>query len=350
MTGCSVVLDESCPEIVDVCGISREEFLCQALKLLPEGPLWRDGMCNAREIVLSVASTYYDLWQRMCALRPEIDPCTADVALDEWAQIFAPDCSTLPTDRDELSALVCELFQAAPEGFNNETIIALALASGYIVTDIQQDLDRDFSRKITPTNGFKTGFAMVGVCCPTQVTNRAKVSVNCDPCDDEQAELTPTTVAVSGCENTAAPLSVPGTIASLNQSVGSCIPQAGVAQLCHENAVGGCQIYNYPVDRPDCADAIAGSVSRMDGQVGYYCVPEEACGDGYYPLSNPYTLRVTIDPNSPALIDRICGTPRPGSVSSASGQVGSYCPAEVDICGLSSVVPAHINLKFALEC
>ncbi|MDP1628867.1 YmfQ family protein [Parvibaculum sp.] len=73
----------------DYCGIGPEDYLDQALALLPEGPAWpaeRDAVLAAfwRATVASLARAH----ERMCGLLPESIPCFALDLLPDWERVY----------------------------------------------------------------------------------------------------------------------------------------------------------------------------------------------------------------------------------------------------------------------
>ena len=74
----------------EYCAPSLDEFVCQALKLLPDfsGKLNPDG--NFIKFICALIESYYEcVVQSSCAIANEFSPCTSDIYFDQWIQEYA---------------------------------------------------------------------------------------------------------------------------------------------------------------------------------------------------------------------------------------------------------------------
>lgn len=290
--GCGQITPE-CATIYDPCGISREEFICQALELLPLGGLWRRPECNFSQFFCAIAATYYDQFVQICALRSEANPCTADTAIEQWASIWSGVCETLPDDPQALQDVLCA-YLSSRGVLTCELITEQLDLLGYDVISCGMDETRS-TDLVTPTCGPSLGQGVSLGCYPNTVT---------DPCEAKFAGIP---CAASCCNDDEAPEFVP----------------------------------------PDPCDVTAN---------GGYCVSCNSGGSGlgvfqsgpsYYPLENPSCLVVLIDKNSPSIDP--CHIPPFGL--GLGNSLGVDClEISAEACAIEALRPAHLQIKYVLDC
>ena len=305
LDGCASVADD-CEVVFDPCEVSREQFIAQALKLLPPGQLWQGRCdCNFTMLFCAIAGVYYDQWSRACSVRGEVSPCTATDTLSEWAEIFQPICDDLPEEPAELRDLLCSLLQSRGQ-LTSQLIRDLLAAQGYNVLTIEPD--RTFGSVTTFTAcGFKLGHSPLGnfSLVRTKECRHTFAGLPCtEGCCTEEDE--PETAQGNPCDP------------QLNE--GAC-------------SSSGCT----------CTTSGLGNFT-------------ETSSTGQQ-LINPWTLLVTIDPNSPTILadpDFICYQWQAGSVLPRNNNLGNFegCSEDLTIesCAIEALRPAHLTIRYRVEC
>ena len=109
------------PIEIDYCSITREEYKCQALKLLDLGPLWSCvvGSCcqdeneksKFRKLIDCIVDVFFDVRLFVCELSKQANPCSAtcENAINDWASLYCLDeCEIIEPISSEL---ICEFFE-----------------------------------------------------------------------------------------------------------------------------------------------------------------------------------------------------------------------------------------------
>lgn len=277
MFGCSVE-PAGCRSIPDPANISKSDFICQTLKLLPPGSLYQRKDCNFFEFFCSIACSYYDQWQRLVEIRKEASPCTSEETVDDWLEIFSPFCDDISNELQEKQNLLCSLL-----GYRGQLtctmINELLEIEGYNVTscEVDKELCDDFVN--TDCNA-KTGFFKIGDFLASR-KKECRHKIQGIPCTEGCCgeEEIPDVVGNDPCNF------------SLNQG-GYCSTEA-----CKQFRIG-----DFPLKT-----------------------------ELFKRLKNPFTLCVTIDPNSPALMGgqepieiecHDCGEIIPGTISRKNRCIG----------------------------
>lgn len=291
-----------CAETVDPCGVSREEFICQAMKLLPKGSLWARPECDFYKLFTAVAATYYDQWQRICALRIEASPCTADTTLQEWASIFEPVCEGLPDDPQALRDILCQLIQSRGV-LSCEFVRATLEGLGYQVISCGPNTERE-EMTFTPSCGPALGLSPIGNFW-TGMSDSCEDKFKDNPC------------AIGCCEE------------DFEQSA---LEDPDPCEIISNGAFCPLEQCNIP---------LTPLVGDLQG------------GEPYQPLKKPFTLDVIIDANSPALEGECYGM-TPGSVMLKSGAItsssGGCSFLDLKICAIDALKPAHLTINYIVDC
>jgi len=281
---------ETCNNTYDPCGVTEQEFICQALKLLPDDALWQRNGCNFTEVFSSIAATYYQQWARACALRKEANPCTAQERLEDWAKIWDSDCGSLPTNSDELSEALCTLLSY--EGQLTCSFIEDYMASiGYIVNRCETDTETQDTETVKYC-GTATRLGLY----PRQITQSCQSKYAGIPCSQ------------SCC-------------------VGVDAPDVDPTDPCEVQ-----------VNLPFCSCG-----SGCNSGLGVFVEKR------YFALKSPHTVNLFIDESSPAIAP--CDLPN-GMVPHGGGLGhGSNClTIKDDACVIEALRPAHYTINYRIDC
>ncbi len=292
---------QDCADVFDPCGISRDEFICQALKLLPDGEFWGRRNCNFSNFFVAIASTYYDQFTKTCGLSLEGNPCTATDTLGEWASIWDSRCEGLPEDPDELRDLLCVLIRS--NGVLTKQIIEDEItALGYDVVSCEVDTTRS-STLVTPVCGFIPGVYVPGVKAPSLgIIDECAESFRNTPCASD---------FIAACcdqeeETQAGPLNI------------QCAPITPASGFLKMGTPGAAQI-----------------------------------GASYFPLENPWTINVIVSLNSPAIQPFLCEIQRSQYPGYPGFTPGPFCLPNFEIpfiCAIEILRPAHLSINIRTEC
>ena len=278
---------------LDTCTVTRDEYICQALKLLPEGAMWDRDDRDLMRFYSAIASFFYDEHVKNCETAKECNPCTAEECVSEWFDFFGLDESCVLSDPKEA---ICQAI-SSKNGLNCDTIAALALAEGYIVTDCRM-CDETTDEVITPT-ACKANPGGSIPCAPYEnlTDNSCADKFGGLPCEE--------TLIAECCEGDVEPVEAPE------------------VDLCAiEQNEGGCE----------CPSAF-----NMGSAVIF--------GEPYSPLACPFSIEITIDPASPS------GAPSPNGL--LNGNPGASLPADCppfEICSVEAFLPLGYTAKYVRGC
>lgn len=291
-------LDPFCNDVFDPCSVTKEQFVCQALKLLPDDALYARPGCTFHNFFCAIACCFYDEFRKTCDLRPEANPCTSDSTIEEWASIWSDRCTALPTDPDELRDALCALMQS--NGVLTCDIITEQLeAAGYVVNSCSVDKTRT-TEPVQRFCGMVPGVYVPGYCGGFQ---------NLSSCADKFKDLP-----------------------CADQYIAACCEGEETPEIVTEI---NCDVQSRPV-----------RFYKM-GSPGY-----QALGDPYFPLVNPWTVNAVIDISSPALDAVRCDILRSQWPAYPGFSPGPKC-FEINIeefCVIEALRPAHLCLNIKLEC
>ena len=118
----------------DYCGVDAEDYLAQALALLPEGPAWPTEPTGTltsfwRASVQATARAHL----RMCDLLPESSPCLSIELLPDWERVYGlpdPCLGDLPQTIQERRLALCAK-SSSVGGQSRNYFEALAASLGY---------------------------------------------------------------------------------------------------------------------------------------------------------------------------------------------------------------------------
>ena len=274
----------------DICSITREQYICQALKTLPQGPLWeRDGR---RLITLfrCIASVFYDDLMRDCEKARNCNPCTAtgDCAL-EWAECFGFDARCV--DSITPAAYACEVIKTKKR-LDCQRVTELALAEGYIVQDCRM-CDETTEEVITPLicGGDNPGGSLQ---CPRETPVEQCTKYDGLPCAD--------TLKALCCDGGVVVVEPETDPCAIGQNTGGCA----------------------------CTPTT-------------FAFSPAVYGEPYSPLATPFCLVVTIDPASPS------GAP-PASIYTDPGASLPAADCDFAICSIESALPLGYSVKYVRGC
>lgn len=364
---------------VDACAVTRDEFICQALKLLPPGVLFDNGACTVKDLFCAIAGTYYDQWQRICALEPETSPCTADVTLDEWAEVLSPACNGLPEDRQELRDTLCRLLETQGT-LSCDLITAEVEAAGYTALRCETDC-RTFADLRDANCVFEFGFSELGcedyecppdvkVCgfelgySPLGIDSSVSVQVG-EGTERLRACTNPDAVGETVCVSTLG--CTDGDFGFTEEFVDVTVPvfqgfaaPNGVFQSTRRSRQAGDVCFNLCATESTAAPDVVLPDPCAAEDPAQVCSPNGcACSSDlgaftteqtFSPLVSPSTINVYLDP-----ADFPCSQPmETGLLIPQSGElgVGPDCRAGVDLnlCVVEALTPAHVTINYIVEC
>lgn len=368
MNRCLSVSAAAAEEQLSVCDISREDFVCQALKLLPPGTLWEEQACTLRDIICAVAGAYWDQWQRICCLEREVSPCTAVETLGEWIEILAPECLALPEladescdltseQNDEIRELLCDVISSGGQltcGVISREVARLGLTVTRCVSDCET-----VDEFRTYTCGYELGQNELGLHRVTafevDILGLDEYSDHCRPeKTDSHCSSDPDTRDIVGYHTPDG---------SLRSTRAERIREAGCLSQCPGEDSTDPEIVLEPVcDQPQREPYCSAADCQCHAGLGAWDVTEN-----FRRLKNPYTLSVFLDP-----VDFPCEVPMgPGNLIQEGGDLGIQraekdCPVdlqnwvytppdpETQPCesslGPGNLIPAGGDLGVGCEC
>lgn len=211
--------------------------------------------------------------------------------LDEWASVWRNECDDFPTDPEELREVLCNLMKS--RGILSCDIITQEMArNGYNVISCCTD-KRTTGELVTPGCGFSLGWSSL---------SGGAVFLRTDTCEDRFEGYPCAADCCDGSDAVTVPAPDPCNI----ESNGA---------YCHSNC--GCH--------------------GLGAFVG---------GECYHPLLSPFTLRVFIDKDSPAIDP--CDLPGPLLPAGMQMTGRSSCVDVKEACTITAMKPAHLTIEYVV--